>query len=553
MATILCLKNEGYRWTERDNCHFKGYLQTENGPVISGGNAIAFFNDLDSYDAFRNALKTHYGLFLVIVERGEEIWIGTDIARSMPLYYTEDLEYLSDDVDGILERVPALRDAKDDFRMLELYTSSFVGFSNTVFRHIKQLELGCTARIRKGSVQQMPYYIHGGVSNRQSENRIERLREATDHMIQRLLAAAAGRQIVLSLSGGYDSRYIACSLKKRGVDDIICYTYGRADSFEVAQSKKVAEALGYRWHNVTYDDESVRSILANEGAYLDYANRPDYIVYLQNYLAVKALHDGKLIPSDSVFITGLCNDMPTGYYIPTEEEAGSYGYSTEGLAEYNIAQRFVKFNLSQAARDRFKTDVKQYLERMSVRVTDYQSFVGALDCLETANFHSRCYLNMNAVHGFFGYEWLLPCWDRELLDYWYALKAEDRIGQKTYEEYITQHLASQYGIGSRKHINASATSPSMRKLKRKIGAILVKVAYPLGIPIRRNTDINDMSVLEVELYKRIRQKKAIKPDRAALILLLTIYMMERRYGTDWYPMIKGYLDNIAAYKGRMIE
>ena len=93
----------------------------------------------------------------------------------------------------------------------------------------------------------------------------------------------------------------------------------------------------------------------------------------------------------------------------------------------------------------------------------------------------------------------------------------------------------------------------MRKLKRKIGAILVKVAYPLGIPIRRNTDINDMSVLEVELYKRIRQKKAIKPDRAALILLLTIYMMERRYGTDWYPMIKGYLDNIAAYKGRMIE
>lgn len=542
MAIVICKRNNGYHWTEEKGCHFKGYLQTSEDVVLRDSKAVAFLSSINSYDAFQEALRNSYGFFSIIIEKENEIWVGVDIARSMPIYYSSDLQIISDDIDAVFQQSRGRNLELDDIRVLEMYATSFVAFQNTIFQDIKQIEIGCTARIQRNGIEQVPYYIHGSTHKNLAEDTIEEgLSKATDHMISRLLAVVNGRQIVLSLSGGYDSRYLACSLKKNGIDKVICYTYGRSDSYEVQQSKKVADALTYEWHNIEYDDKAVQTILEDGEKYLDYSNRPDYIAYLQNYLAVKHLHANHLIPEDSVFITGLCNDMPTGYYIPDIEKVKGFGNSVEGVARYNYENRFVKFDLTKKAQSIFMQDILDYLKRMSVEVNDYQSFIRALDCIETANFHSHCYLNMNTVHDFFGYEWLLPCWDRELLDFWYSLSAEDRIGQKTYEKYIVNYLGALYGVGTKKHINSSASTPLKQKIKRQVGAILVKIAYPLGIPMRRNTDINNMSVLEVNLYKKIEQKRAIKSDRAALILLLTIYMMERRYGTEWYDRIKTYI------------
>lgn len=542
MVSILCNRSKGYKWFTADGCWFKGYLQDGEGNVIRGDEAVMLLKSLSSFSDLTVFLNHYTGLFSIIVQKKNETWLGVDIARSMPLYYVEDFSAVSDDVDALIEFCEKGHYCLENVRALELYTTSFIGFENTIYKGIKQIELGCVARIKDNAIVEKPYFVHhAAVETMTEEEALRKLDELTFKMVHRMLAVTGSRQIVLSLSGGYDSRYLACSLKKHGINNVICYTYGRKDSFEITQSKKVAEALGFKWYNVNYDDASIKNILRTETEYLDYCNRPDYSAYLQNYLAVKELHNKHLIPKESVFLTGLCNDMPTGYYIPAKEEAITYGFTNDGLAEYNLDERFVKFVLKLKARNIFKADILAFLQRMHVVVTDYQSFISALDCLETANFHSRCFLNMNTVHDFFGYEWLLPCWDKDLLLFWYSVTPEMRRGQKLYETYVTQHLANKYGVGTKKHMNVSASTPFKRELKRRIGAILVKVAYPLGIPLRRNTDINNFSVLEVEIYKRIKQKDSIKADRAALILMLTIYMMEYRYGNSWFREILPYL------------
>lgn len=542
MVSVLCNRNKGYKWFTADGYWFKGYLQGGEGNVIRGDEALMLLKSLSSFSDLTVFLNQYTGLFSIIVQKETETWLGVDIARSMPLYYSEDFSAVSDDVDALIDFCEKGHYRLDNVRALELYTTSFIGFKNTVYKGIKQIELGCVAQIKDKAIVEKPYFVHhAAVETMTEEEALRKLDELTFKMIQRILAVAGSRQIVLSLSGGYDSRYLACSLKKHGINNVICYTYGRKDSFEITQSKKVAEALGFKWYNVNYDDASIKNILRNDTEYLDYCNRPDYSAYLQNYLAVKELHNKHLIPKESVFLTGLCNDMPTGYYIPAEEETKAYGFTNDGLAEYNLDERFVKFVLNLKARNIFKADILSFLQRMQVVVTDYHSFVSALDCLETANFHSHCFLNMNTVHEFFDYEWLLPCWDKDLLLFWYSVAPEMRRSQKLYETYVTQHLANEYGVGTRKHINVSASTPFKRVLKRRIGAILVKVAYPLGLPLRRNTDINNFSVLEVEIYKRIIQKNAVKADRAALILMLTIYMMEYRYGNSWFKDILPYL------------
>ena len=416
MISVLCKRNNGYNWFTSNGCWFKGYIQEENGNIVRGEEAITLLSSLESASALSVLLKHYSGLFSIIIQKEKELWMATDIARSMPLYYTENFSAVSDDADALKEFCDKDFFKLDDVRVLELYTTSFIGFKNTIYSGIKQVELGCVARIKNNIITEEPYFVHQALIKKiPEEEALLKIDALTSKMIQRMLKVIGERQIVLSLSGGYDSRYLACSLKKHGVKNVICYTYGRKDSFEVAQSKKVAEALGYTWHNVCYDDKSIRNILYEDKEYLDYSNRPDYSVYLQNYLAVKELHNKHLVPENSVFLTGLCNDMPTGFYIPTVEQVKKYGFTIEGLAEYNLDSRFVKFALTSEVRSIFKTDILAYLRKMHVSVTDYPSFVGALDCLETANFHSRCFLNMNTVHDFFGYEWLLPCWDRDLL------------------------------------------------------------------------------------------------------------------------------------------
>ena len=540
MVELFCEKNYGYKWTKEKNICFKGYLQDEQGIVYKGQKAIDILLAIQSFEAFKEYLKTIYGVFLVVIKQQDEIWIANDVAGSIPFYYTDDARVLSDDVDAIV-RFDDRYSALDPIRTFELYAVSYVGYNNTVFQHIKQLQIGVACRIKNGGVDEQPYFVHKGSASLTSEEKeIDDLQCRTNAMIQRIIRAIDGRPVVISLSGGYDSRYVACSLKDNGIDNVTCYTYGREGSFEVIQSKKVADALGFNWYNVQYDADEIRNLI-NEDGYLDYSNRPDYIAYLQNFYAVKKLKEEGKIPSNAVFVTGLCNDMPTGFYIPDEEKAKSYGYSNEGVAQYNIEQRFIKFNITDEAKEIFKLDILTFLSQMNIEVNDYNSFISALDCVETSGFHTHCYLNMNAVHDFLGYEWLLPCWDRDMLQFWYDLSPELRIHQYMYEKYITEYIGKKYGVGTKKHIEMSAPTPFLDRLKRMVGGIIVRIAYPLGLPVKRNTDINNFARLEVELYKAISQKKAVKADRAGIILLLTIFMMERRYGTQWYNSIKGFL------------
>lgn len=171
----------------------------------------------------------------------------------------------------------------------------------------------------------------------------------------------------------------------------------------------------------------------------------------------------------------------------------------------------------------------------------FREFVSVYNCYRTGDDNVKWYLYMNWAHDYFGHEWLLPCWERELLKFWYSIPAEMQIGQNLYEEYLVNDLGARYGVGTKKYHEWNAKTPVGLKVKRFLGGLAVKIAYPLGIPIRRKADINHFAPLEVLLYKNIKQKKAVKADRAGVILLNTIYVMERRYGIEWYEKIRKYL------------
>lgn len=539
---ISCVKTKGYQWYFKKNIYFKGYLQLESGKVVRGEAAIEHLALLSDFSDFITMLRNCLGCFAIIINKNDRIWAGVDIARSIPLYYSQDLEILSDSAELIKKKKEIIDEQINPLRALEMYITSYISGENTIYDSIKQIHIGHAIEIIDKKLKKKPYFIHcTEVKNYTSEEAIRILHKKTDHMIERLLKVINGRPIVISLSGGYDSRYLACSLKKYGVEKVICYTYGKSSSFEIKQSKSVADALGYEWHKIEYDKNDIKNILKTGKAYFSYCNEHDYIVYIQNYLAVKKLSEEHLIPENAVFLTGLCNDMPTGFYTPTKEQAVGYGYSKEGAAKYIVDSKFIRAKLKTKVKNVFLKEIKCRMEQLPLEVNNYLDFITITDCISTEDSHSRCFLNMNRVHEFFGYEWLLPCWDKELLCFWYSLPAELRYKQNLYEDYILNHLANDYGVGIKKQMRISTQPASIQKVKRFIGGFIVKVCYPIGIPLKRKYDINNFAFLEAVLYKHIVQKKAINSQHAALTILLTIYIMEKRYRTDWYHLIKKYL------------
>lgn len=537
---VLCTKRRGYEWTNSEKGCFRGYVQVSGGIVLRGREAVEYFAQATDFESFQRLLQTIDGCFSVIVTKGKKTWAAVDIARSMPLYYSSDCAVISDSSEAIRAEKAISKENTDKLRMLEMYATSYVVHENTLYKDIKQIELGCAAEFTDENCKIAPYFVHKAeIQNISREEAKAKLARLTDEMLDRILKVVGGRRIVISLSGGYDSRYLACSLKQHGIDDVICYTYGKDASFEIRQSKKVAEALGYEWHCVEYTDDKIKNILSEGNkAYFDYCNGHDYTLYLQNYIAVRELKEQGVLPDSAVFLTGLCNDMPTGSYFPAESELTSEHFNNRCVAEWLYNMRFVRFKLSEKMREIYISETIKKLDFWGLAVKDYQSFVSAEDCMDTGYSHSRCFLNMNKSHEFFGYEWLLPCWDRNLLKFWYSLPAEYRYKQNLYEEYITEVLAAKYGVGTKKQLALHGKTTFIVNLKRFIGGWLVRIAYPLGIPIRRSADINNFAPLEVVYYKNIKQKNAIKSERAALTLLQTIYLMEQRYGKKWYGYIK---------------
>lgn len=542
---IICEKNKGYRWFERKGIHFRGYLQKKDMTYIAGEEALFFLESVNSYEELKELLKNLYGCYAIIMEYKEEKWLAVDVARSMPLYYDSHLSVISDSAEAIRRELSIPSSQVDAIRTLEFYATSYIVGDNTIFSDIKQLDLGMLARIVNNCIFTEYYYIHNNnIKNYTRKAALTDLSKRTNEAINRIKKAVGNRQIVISLSGGYDSRYLACSLRDNGIQNVICYTYGGQNSFETIQSKKVAEALGFKWYSINYDDNNVLKIASqNMFEYFDYAKNYDYISYIQNYIAFESLSMSGIIEPDAVVLTGLCNDMPTGYYTPSKDEISKYKLDIHGCAEFVYDQRFIKFQLKDSVKQKLVLEIEKDLIEWKCEVFDYESFVHASDCANTAYSHSRCFLHMNNVHEFFNHEWMLLCWDKDLLDFWYSLPTDYRFHQNLYEEYITEIIGKKYGVGTKKTVPTVGKTKYMQRLIRELGSIVVKLSYTCGKPIRRRTDINNFAPLEVALYHKIKEKKAIKNKYAAITLLLTVYTLELRHGTEWYNIIEKMIRN----------
>jgi asparagine synthase (glutamine-hydrolysing) len=393
------------------------------------------------------------GSFALVVERGKWLFAGVDRVRSIPLFYgmRDGHILLSDDGNWIREHVGDIE--PDPPSVDEFMLAGYVTGGNTLYPNTKQLRAGeCLWYERSdgaGQVTTRRYYrwVHGdyiAATERELSDEMDRMHL---RVFGRLLESTRGRTIVVPLSGGYDSRLIVTMLKRLGRDGVICFSYGRPGNKESEVSQRVATKLGYPWMFVPYRRNRWREWFASEEMreYARYSSSACSIPHIQDWPAVWMLRKRNEIPDDSVFVPGHSGDFVAGSHIPTE-----WGAIAEVTPDMLLDRlRTSHYHLWAITREAFLHRLRPRLWRLltGLTCTIPEKMVGAYECWDWEERQSKFIVNSIRAYEFWGYEWRIPLWDNDVMDYWRMIPLPMRVGTCLYDRHV-EGLFQQHGIGA---------------------------------------------------------------------------------------------------------
>ncbi|MBN2858173.1 MAG: hypothetical protein JXN63_07210, partial [Candidatus Delongbacteria bacterium] len=242
--TVRLENNKGFTWFTEKGVSFKGYIFSE-GKFLEGSDAALFIKKIiDDPDDLSTALRELNGVFAFVYEGSGKTILCCDRTRTFPLFYFYDDEELAvSDDPGLIEK--QFKDTDEDSLKLFLF-SGYVPGNKTLLEDIYQVQAGEFVVYNKTSLQNQFYHKFKASEFRSDEKNLET--ELNDIFVsagKRLRSSLEGKVPVLPLSSGYDSRLIACLLKMNGFDDVLTFTYGRKNNYELEISRRTAEILGY--------------------------------------------------------------------------------------------------------------------------------------------------------------------------------------------------------------------------------------------------------------------------------------------------------------------
>lgn len=424
-----------------------------NEKLLNKTELESYFREADNEEEFVKKLYNLNGFFKVTANDGETVYAAVDRLRSMPVFYDKSGKvYHFSDIDLNSQKI-------DSYRCAQYSMLGFVPEKYTLFQNLYEIEAGCYIKSAGGSVKQTEYYSyrHGNYIKSRQEA-LNKLETVYDRVFKRVAESLKGRQIVLPLSGGQDSRLIAHMLHKYGYRNVLCYSYGKAGNAETAVSKEVARRLGYKWTFIEYSDAFLEEFKEGGQLYQDILFLSSYSCqpHLQDYFAVYELKRKGLLSDNCVFMPGHSGDFVAGSHIPATIMYHK-GNSVRAAAD-EIAERYYGL----------RTVWPEGLDRSVIQLEMRKEFISmangksdretAADLLEWWDWKERqCKLIVNSVRVYelFGYSWAIPLWDNEIMEFWRRIPIKMRYTRSLYFEYACNQMPQFRDYLARERVKSS--------------------------------------------------------------------------------------------------
>jgi asparagine synthase (glutamine-hydrolysing) len=395
-----------------------------------------------------DAFLRQRGQFAVIAETPDLILAGVDAVRSLPLFYAEDGQ-------GRLRLSNAARLAlsvkaapsPDPDSLLEARMAGYVTGRATLYKGLRQVLPGewLLWDKRAGELQLTRYYVYSPEEPAAIDDDaayVDRLAHCMEGVFDRLFASIGDAPVLLPLSGGLDSRLLACKFKERGHKRILTFSYGPRGNLEAATARKVACALDLPWLEIPSRGSLGRAI-ARSGEfrrYFDFADGLSSQPFVPEVECFLALRERGLLEKNAVVVNGQSGDFLTGGHIHpclVQPQAG-----IEDVIE---RIRFRHYSLWE------DLDTPENLSRIRARIQAVLAqcpgeppvtppqLAARYEFWEWQERQCKLVVNGQRLYDFLGLAWELPLWDFALMRFFGGVPLAWRMGQKLYKAYLYRY------------------------------------------------------------------------------------------------------------------
>lgn len=405
--SMFHLNSFSSKWLHTPSVSVRGYIYNTHEELLTGEQLAQFFS-VHNEEEWIERLQQSNGLFSVICHTPTFSAAAIDTSRIYPVYYRKaaDSFLLSDNAYTLVQHGD-----KIDEQAMEEYKASGAPFEGkTLVEQIRQVKPG---HYLLADGTQKPYYQYAIRMQDVCMHTYQELQTLLERVFQRMLQRINGRQIVVPLSGGNDSRLIVCMLKKAGYKNVLCYTAGRPNNKEEMVACKVAEQTGYQWIRINTLDPDLRKLISTDNEefqrYYKHIGNLGNFVWLFDYVALRYLQQKGLLSDNAVFVPGHVADVVAGSHLTK-----ACVHANDNVAYLTSCILYDSFEYFAKTQQSVRKAVKQYLLRHthtdSAKWSVFQSFI----------FQNRLphnILNSGRVYEFTGYDIELPFWDKEFIDF----------------------------------------------------------------------------------------------------------------------------------------
>jgi asparagine synthase (glutamine-hydrolysing) len=423
--------NVGFKWYQKKNVWVKGVLFDSNNILYAEEKILEYFSDIKNKGDFEQRLKSANGFFSVVVKTSNDIFAAVDCIRSHPLFYSEAYQWIGDNPEFLANN----NNLKEGLMSKnEFFSTGYVTGNQTIYEGVHQLQAGQYLCITNDVFELNTYYqyLHQDfIDYNELDAKVE-LDKCVTNAMKRLVDYANGRQLVIPLSGGYDSRLIVLKLKKLRYKNVICFTYGKKNNWEAVISKNVADKLGFKWLFIDYN--SIIKKIYHSKKMLEYDKfcfRGVSLPHIQDFFAIHELKKNRFINSDALFVPGHSGDFLAGSHLG-DLELENATLSNEQVIQRTLDKHYNLFRMTPKK----KSLLANTIDKALIQQPPNGDSSSQLDHWNWRERQSKFIVNACRVYEFFGYEWHCPLWDKELMEYFKKSPIKFRRNRWLYNSYI---------------------------------------------------------------------------------------------------------------------
>ena len=460
---------------------FSGYL-TEGLTVRNLLDELILLSENPNMETLSKWVRNISGHFSIVVQfSNDSCFLAVDKICSIPIFDVANKnKYVVSNHAPFLKSFFDISDGDTELNsLLEISMSGFTIGDKTIYRKINRLMAGECIFWDNGKRYSSFYYTY--LPSRIIKCGYDELKSQFAKVclstIKNLIDSVNGRQIVVPLSAGRDSRLIVSCLKELSYENVVCFSYGSLGNYEVSTSRKVSSELGYKWIYVQNTWREKRNFFKSRiynlyvKEFESYASVPN----VQDVYEVYSLKLKKVIDNDAVIVNGNSGDFISGGHIPKllnlDEKflAKNSAIWDSFLEKHYSIWRKLRNNLN----DRIiisglnKTISKRYGSKAKGDMLTYAVYEG-MECIGR---QSRLVTNQQRAYEFIGHEWRLPLWSEDFLNFWEKVDPKYKLNQKLYNDVL---IENNWGcVWKNVNINNKLIRPHSLRLARLLVKILV--------------------------------------------------------------------------------